>query len=416
MGRYGLVGEKLSHSFSPELHKQFGNDNYELIEVARDNIEAFFETHDFTAVNVTIPYKEIALKHCEADVSAREIGAVNTLVNRDGIVRGYNTDYLGFMYMLKRAEIELCGRKVAILGSGGTSKTVRYVCNILKADSVVVISRNAKTSDCVTYEDTEKYSDAQILINTTPVGMFPKVEECPVDITLFANLEAVVDVIYNPLRTELTAKAQKLGIKTTNGLPMLIAQGWYAEQLFMGKAIESQHDNVFCDEIEKCLSAVLNKNGNIVFIGMPGSGKTSVGKALADVLDRKFVDLDVLFSEHFGMSPEICINIYGQDDFRRKESEIVDIVSEYKGYVIATGGGCVKKSDNVRKLRRNGRIVFLDRALAELEIDGRPLSKGKGNLEKLYNERYGLYRAAMDIYVKVDASVSELADRIAQTI
>ena len=240
MSKYGLVGEKLGHSYSKELHEAFGLNGYELIEVPVDKIDGYFAKADFTGINVTIPYKQTAFKYCIADKVALEIGAVNTMVKRNGKVYGYNTDYLGFEYMLKRAGINLAGKKVVILGSGGTSKTARFVCKRAGASAIVVLTRNKVTDEeggvlFATYEQKELYSDAEAVINTTPVGMYPNINACPIDIGIFDRLEAVADVIYNPSETELLRAAADKGIKHTGGLPMLVAQGWYAERLFTGE-------------------------------------------------------------------------------------------------------------------------------------------------------------------------------------
>lgn len=234
MVKYGLVGEKLGHSFSVELHRKLGNSEYELLEIPRDKIDDFFAAAEFAALNVTIPYKEVAFKYCIPDDAASKIGAINTLVKNGDVVRGYNTDYLGCMYMLKRAGIDLKSRKVAILGSGGTSKTARYVCELMEANECVVVSRSGD----VTYADTDKYADAEVLINTTPVGMYPECDCTPVSLELFTNLKAVADVIYNPYETKLVKEARERGITATNGLSMLVAQGFYAEELFMDKKMD----------------------------------------------------------------------------------------------------------------------------------------------------------------------------------
>lgn len=304
MSRYGLIGEKLEHSYSKELHEAFGLRNYELMEIPSDEIDDYFTKAEFDGINVTIPYKQTAFRHCIADKVALEIGAVNTMVNRDGRVYGYNTDYLGFEYMLKRAGISLTDKKVAILGNGGTSRTARFVCKRAGAASVVVLSRKKITAadneeasdtdmseeenkekhpdkrDCcdngiisdngghcdngkipdsgsrvlfATYDQKEMYSDAEVIINTTPVGMYPNVNACPIDISVFDRLEAVVDVIYNPAETELLKAAGERGIKCTCGLPMLVAQGWYAERLFFGEALNENDDVSRIPEIENVI-------------------------------------------------------------------------------------------------------------------------------------------------------------------
>lgn len=385
---YGLVGEKLSHSFSKELHEAFDNAVYGLFEIPKDEIDSYFEEADFEALNVTIPYKEVALRHCIPDEAAGEIGAVNTIVKRDGKLYGYNTDYLGVEYMLKLSGISVSGKKVAVLGSGGTSKTVRYVCKRAKAAEIVTVSRNASEAGFVSYSQKAMYSDCDVLINTTPVGMFPNISDSPVSLDDFTNLEAVVDVVYNPLRTRLVYEARKRGIKAVNGLSMLVAQGFYAEELFKGH----KEDESF---VQAVLLNIIRRRENMVFIGMPGCGKTTSGRLTSEKTGRPFYDTDHEFEKTYGEKPGAYIEKYGEKAFRKLETEVIKNIAGMNGAVISTGGGSILDPGNVRLLKQNGRLIFIDRPLSQLSTEGRPLSQG-GKLEKLYEERRPLYLAAAD--------------------
>lgn len=423
--KYGLVGEKLGHSFSPLLHAQFANYEYGLIEVDQSAIDDFFAKADFGGVNVTIPYKEKALSYCEADDNAKAIGCVNTLVNDGGKVRGYNTDTFGFEYMTVRAQIDFGGRTVAILGSGGTSRTAAYTAARLGASQITVVSRNPKNMGLalacpvryVSYD--EKFDDCEILINTTPVGMYPAIEGKPVDISEnYVNLQAVIDVIYNPLTTRLAYSAKKRGVKATCGLPMLVAQGFFAAKLFKGESLGpdpvgalSQKDK---DRIEECLSYITETTGNIVLTGMPGSGKSTVGKLLAEKTGLKFVDTDELFEKENGISPSKCIKEKGEPAFRVLEKKAVMAAASKGGRVIATGGGVILDPDNIEMLSLNGTMIYLHRKLGELATADRPLSKGAENLKALYYARLPIYLESCDKKVIVGggalAVVKEILD------
>ncbi len=421
--RYGLVGEKLSHSFSPLLHKKFGRDDYSLIEVAKEDIDRFFERADFDAVNVTIPYKETAMKYCSCDDNARCIGCVNTLVKTCGVLRGYNTDTYGFEYMARRAGIDFKGEHVAILGSGGTSRTAAYTAARLGAGSVTVISRNPSdmgiTLPCsIQYrgygDDTDDYT---ILINTTPVGMFPGISEMPIDINNgYVNLKAVIDVIYNPLRTRLVQSAINRGLIATGGLSMLVAQGFFASKLFAGRSLSNDPvGNLEVREknrLEEVIGEISQKCGNIVLTGMPGSGKTTVGKILAKKLDLDFIDTDELFEKEYRITPAKCIRQMGEADFRALEKKIVLAASSKAGCVIATGGGVVLDDENMEMLSLNGKTVFINRKLSELATDNRPLSAGAENLKALYWKRLPVYLSHCDLTVNVSGDAKSVAKSI----
>ncbi|MBQ6575918.1 MAG: shikimate dehydrogenase, partial [Lachnospiraceae bacterium] len=394
--RFGLVGEKLGHSFSPLLHEKFGSYEYDLIEVSKDEIDSFFVRADFDGVNVTIPYKEKAIKHCIADSNAVSIGCVNTLVKDDaGKVYGYNTDTYGFEYMLKRSGVDVRGKKTVILGSGGTCRTAAYTVSRLGCGKVYVVSRHPKEMELgvtcpvhfVSYDEIP--SDCEILINTTPLGMYPEVDGMAIDISKsYVNLEAVVDVIYNPLNTCLILKAKECGITACGGLSMLVAQGFFASLLFTGKTFGKdpvgELTALQMQEIEDVISYIEEKQSNIVLTGMPGSGKSTVGRVVADTLGLEFVDTDEVFAQKHGISPGDFIRKEGEKKFRELESDAVRSVSLKGGRVIATGGGVVLDPVNIRMLRHNGKIVYIHGKLSGLATEGRPLSEGAENLKALY--------------------------------
>ena len=417
---YGLLGEKLGHSFSKILHAQMGNDDYELISVPKDQVDDYLEKADFDGINVTIPYKEIAMRYCEPDAIAKDIGCVNTLLKKQGKVYGYNTDCLGFAYLARHTGVSWTGKKVVILGSGGTSKTASYVAVKSGASEVVIVSRKM-ISDIhatgwrsrltySTYDRTEEWTDAQIIINTTPVGMYPANDGIPVDIDIFESPEAVLDVIYNPLNTGLVMEAKKRGIPAACGLSMLVAQGWYSEEIWKAGEkgvdesmldINSIPSKEFCEAIDRVTEVIYKQKRNIVLTGMPGSGKSTVGKRLSEALNREFVDTDELFKDKYSISAGDYITKYGVEAFREKESEVVKEAAKEGGRIIATGGGAVLRDDNRMALKANGFIVFLNREPKKLATDGRPLSQANGVM-KLYEERLPVYKAFMDIEIDVN--------------
>lgn len=415
---YGLIGEKLGHSFSPVIHKEFYIPEYGLMEIPKDEIDAFFEKADFNGANVTIPYKETAMKHCIPDETSKAIGCVNTLVKDADGLKGYNTDTLGFEYMVRRAGISFEGQEVVILGSGGTSKTACYTASKMGAKSIYLLSRSGKSYPIdvdaeltfLKYEDIDKAAGVTVLINTTPVGMYPNNYESPVELSSFPKLEAVVDVIYNPLVTPIVQEAKKRGMKTTNGLPMLVAQAYYAEQYFFHK--EPSFSDEDMEKINRTVSVIEKSKKNIVLIGMAGCGKTTVGKILAEKENLQFADTDELFKDKFGIPAGEYIEKYGEPAFRDSESEVVKEISTKQGFVIATGGGAILRQENVDALKQNGLLVFIDRQLKELSSEGRPLSKGSEKKKALYYKRLPIYTAISDAKIFVDADAATIAERI----
>ncbi len=420
--RYGLIGEKLGHSFSQTIHEQFGNPEYGILEIPRDRIEEYLREADFEGINVTIPYKETALRFCEPSETASAIGCVNTLVKKEGKVYGHNTDTHGFSYMLTRSGIDLGGKKVLILGSGGTSKTACYTALTKGASSVTVVSRSAKSYgigtegnlDFITYEELKDHRDAQILINTTPVGMFPDNDGMPADPAEFPNLSGVVDVVYNPLTTKLVRKAQKLGIPATNGLSMLVGQAWYAERLFFGRDTEPGEEDL--KDLERVIHRVKMEKSSYILIGMPGCGKSTVGAMLSKKFDRDFIDTDVMFREENGVGAGEYIEEFGEEAFREKEAEVVRRAASRSGIVIATGGGAILREENVDALKSNGLLIYLHRELKDLASEGRPLSQNDEKRKALYYKRLPIYLKLQDMTVRVSDYENKTVTRVIKKI
>lgn len=406
MINYGLCGRTLKHSYSKIIHQYLGNNEYRLLSLEKDELYELFESKNFKAVNVTIPYKTDAYNLCDVvSDEAKMIGSVNTVVNKDGKLHGYNTDYYGFVYMINRAGITLKDKKVVILGTGGTSLTAQAVCRGEGAKETIVVSRRGENN----YDNIEIHSDAQVLINTTPVGMYPDNGRIPVHLDAFKNLSGVVDVIYNPNRTALVIEAEKRGIPCTTGLPMLVAQAVRAHEYFFDTKLD---DNTIEDVYYKCLMKTLN----VVFIGMPGCGKTSVGKEYASLVGRSFLDTDA-FIENAGMSIPDIFEKYGEETFREKETQAIKMLCAMSEKVIATGGGAVKNPFNVELMKQNGIPVYLKRDLSKLAIDGRPLSAGGDEkIKQLYEERRTLYENAADITIETREDIADCARRLKEEI
>ncbi len=392
--KYGLIASRVGHSFSAEIHKQLFGYDYELKAIAEADLKTFLTEKEFSAINVTIPYKESVIPFLDyIHPVAESIGAVNTIVNREGKLYGYNTDAGGLTALIQTNGISLKDKKVLILGSGGTSKTALYVSNKLGAKSIFRVSRKGN-GDCITYETAiSNHSDAEVIINTTPCGMFPETDVTPIDINAFPNLSAVVDVIYNPLRTKLVCQGQKKNIKAVGGLYMLVAQAALAAELFVDKRVEES-------KIKEVYRQILKCKENVVLIGMPGCGKTSAGKILAEKLGAKFFDTDEKITEHTGKTPSEIINSSGEQAFRDIEFEVIEELSQANGCVISTGGGAVLREENLENLRKNGRIYFINRPLEDIKTsDDRPLSSNREMLKKRFDERYDIYCNSADVII-----------------
>lgn len=398
--RCGLIGKKLGHSFSRPIHNAMADYPFELYELAPEEVGSFVTDGDLDAFCVTIPYKKDVMPFLdEISKEALDIGAVNVVVRRDGKLYGYNTDYFGFDYMVKRSGVEVEGKKAIVFGRGGASATI---CTLLRDRGIGELVTFGSTDN--TPENIAKHSDAQIIVNATPVGMYPNNCASPADLSLFPDCEAVFDLIYNPSKTALMIDAEKRGIVTVGGLSMLVAQAARAFEHFTGDDYEE-------GIIEQVVARITAEAANLILIGMPGCGKSSVGKIIADKLGRELLDSDEEFERMHGITPADAINTLGEEKFRLMETETLALISKQSGKVIATGGGVVTQERNYPLLHQNGVIVFLERELQNLATDGRPLSQ-RGSLEALYAKRAGLYRAFADITVK-STEVEELtADAI----
>ena len=403
--KYGLIGEKMGHSFSKEIHNKLLDYDYELKEIEPEDLEKFITDKDFSAINETIPYKEMFIPYLDfVSDTAKKIGAVNTIVNKNGKLYGYNTDFFGLKSLILKSGIDLSGKKVLILGSGGTSKTAYAVAQNLNAREIYKVSRK-KIEGYITYKEIKNHTDTEIIINTTPSGMYPNIENSPLDLRDFTNLQGVVDVIYNPLQTKLVNSAKQKGIKAVCGLYMLVAQAVYAAEKFTEKEVpQSKIDEIF--------QIIFKSNQNIVLVGMAGCGKTTVGKKLAEELNLKFIDTDEEIVKKYGVITDI-FKTKGEKVFRDYESEVVREVSTLQGYIIATGGGVVLRQENTDLLKLNGKVYFLDRPLNKLvATDDRPLSSNRNDLEKRFYERYDTYLNCCDVRIVSDGEVEDTLNSI----
>ena len=398
---YGLLGERLGHSFSPQIHRDLAGYDYQLLPTPPEAVEDLFARRAFQGLNVTIPYKRTVMPLCdEIDPRAAVIGAVNTVVNRNGRLTGYNTDIDGFLYMARRAGVDMAGKKFVILGSGGTSRTARAAAGELGAREIITVSRHGEDN----YQNLSRHADAQVLVNTTPVGMYPNWGQSPVSLESFPALEGVLDVVYNPLRTALLLQAEERGLPCSCGLPMLVAQAKRAAELFTGQNIDDSR-------AEAVLHGLRGQLTNIVLIGMPGCGKTTVGRALAGKLGRTFVDLDEEIVRRAGMSiPEIFAR-EGEAGFRERESALVREFGERTGLVVSTGGGVVTRRENYIPLKQNGLLLHLRRDPAALPTDGRPLSQATAP-EELWRRRAPLYAAFADGEIDNNGTLARTLEQI----
>lgn len=405
---YGLLGEHLGHSFSPRIHARLGNPAYRLHELQADELQAFVRREDLGGVNVTIPYKQDVLPFVdECSPAVQAIGAANTLYRRDGKLLAENTDVLGFLYMVKQSGIPIAGKKVLVLGNGGASKAVVEGLRQLEAGEVLIVSRQGGDLPLVSYDALTDHEDADVLVNTTPVGMYPHNLETPVDLSRFPNLSGVLDIIYNPLRTGLLLQAEALGIPCANGLSMLVAQAVRAHECFFDTKVD---DAVIADLTEELTRDVTN----IVLIGMPGSGKSSVAKLLAEQTGREVLELDSAIEEAAGKPIPRIFAEDGEAVFRDLESECIAKAGALSGKVLSLGGGAVTKERNYLPLRQNGRIYCLKRDLSLLPMDGRPLSKDLETLKKMEAERAPLYERFADVFVDNDTTLEDAAEKILQ--
>ena len=406
MLRCGLLGRTLGHSYSPAIHAELGDYEYKLYEKEPQELAAFLQSGEFDALNVTIPYKKDVMAYCAAlSPAARRIGSVNTLVRRkDGTLYGDNTDADGFAYMVKTSGVGVAGKKALVFGSGGASVTACDVLKTLGASSVTVISRSGPDN----YENLDRHADAEILVNTTPVGMYPKNGASPVDLTEFPNCCGVFDVVYNPARTALLLQAEKLGVRHAGGLPMLVAQARRASELFTGSQIADA-------EIVRIERKLAREMQNIVLVGMPGCGKSVVGAALAKRLGRPLLDSDALVTQTTQTPIPEFFRMQGEGAFRALETQALRELGKRSGAVIATGGGSVLREENYDLLHQNGVIVWLRRELSALPIDGRPVSQSVA-LDELYRTREPRYRRFADCIVDNCGSVDDAVNKIMEAL
>ncbi len=405
---YGIIGEHLPHSFSKEIHEQLADYTYELHELRPQEVEGFLRRRDFKAVNVTIPYKQAVIPGLDVvDERAAAIGAVNTVVNRGGRLYGYNTDYDGLRALISRQGLDYTGATVLVLGTGGTSKTAARLAKDLGAGTVLRVSRQGSGGDVIGYEQARTgYAGADFLINTTPVGMYPRTESAPLDLTPFTALRGVTDVVYNPLRTRLVQAAMDRGIPASGGLYMLVAQAVAAVEHFL-QAPQSP------DVAERIFLPLLRSKTNIVLTGMPGCGKSAVGRILTKELGRELLDTDAVVTEMTGLTPAQLIEERGEPAFRDVEGQAVADCAKRTGCIIATGGGAVLRPENIAALRQNGTIFFRDRDLEDIKPSGdRPLSKDREALRRRYEERYGIYCVTADHIIRHTSTAAAAAAAI----
>ena len=406
--KYGLIGEKLGHCFSKIIHEKIADYTYELKEISKENLDSFMREKDFSCINVTIPYKEDVIPYLYyLDSAAKAMGAVNTIVNRDGKLYGYNTDFYGMKLMIEKNGFDLKDSKVLILGSGGTAKTSKAVAENLGAREIITVSRSGE----VNYNNvTELHKDADFIINTTPCGMYPNNDTYAIDPALFPSLKGIIDAVYNPLKTTIVSMGEDLGVKGITGLYMLIAQAVLASEKFMDKSLDVEK---ISDEI---YAELLKEKQNIILIGMPGSGKSTIGKALAEKLGRDFIDTDDVITEKHGIISDIFAT-KGEKYFRDIETEAVKETAKKGGIVIATGGGAILRKENVRALRQNGIIFFLNRPLDDIiPTSDRPLSSDIESLRKRFEERYPIYKATGDFEIAIVGKVENAVNRILECL
>ena len=401
--KFGLLGRTLGHSFSPRIHSALGNTNYELFEREPSQLQEFFADPELQGINITIPYKVNALEACDVvDPRAERIGCVNTMVRKDGKWHGYNTDYDGFVFTLQHANIDVSGQECIILGDGASSATVHVALEDLGAKNIVHLSR--KTAPF--YGDAPNYYEtAQIIINCTPIGMYPHNPANLIDITQFSKLEGVVDLIYNPRRTILLLQAEMLEIPHCDGLPFLVAQGVEAANHFQGESFGTK-------EIEQILRDMRREKENIILIGMPGVGKTTVGKALGEAMGRTCVDVDQELEKEIG-DISTYITEQGKPAFREKEAEMIAKLGTQTGLIISTGGGCVTVPKNYAHLRQNGRIYQLTQPVENLSTSGRVLSSGGiERLRELEATRTPMYESFAQCIVEHNRNAPETVSAI----
>ena len=401
--KFGLIGQNIGISLSPAIHSGFFDYDYELFELNETAVIEKLRRRDFDGLNVTIPYKKTVMPYLDiVDEKAKEIGSVNTIVNKNGTLYGYNTDYFGFLKTLEKTDFNPENKKALVLGSGGASLSIRQALADLGAKEVITISRKGENN----YGNISKHSDAAVIVNTTPVGKYPNNGEKPLSIDGFEKLEAVIDINYNPVKSALLIDAEKRSIKVSGGLTMLVYQAKKSAELFTGESVPDE-------KCEKILKELLFGMTNIVFTGMPSCGKSTVGRIVAEKLGREFLDTDEMIEKTNGISPSEIITTKGEKHFRDLETAEVKNAAKNTGVVIAVGGGAVLREENVDALKQNGILVYLDRPLDELISDDRPLST---DIKKLFEERKDFYEKSADIKIKSQPTAEKTAEKVIEKI
>ena len=396
----GLLGRTLGHSYSPHIHGLLAEYEYKLFEKEPEEVEDFLRSGEFSGINVTVPYKKAVIPFLdELTNTAARLGAVNTVVNRNGRLIGHNTDFFGFQTMLQASGLDVTGKKVLVLGSGGASNTAVAVLKDAGAE-VIIISRSGENN----YGNLDRHTDVSVIVNTTPVGMYPNVGVSPVDLSLFPRLEGVLDVVYNPARTQLLLDAESRGMVAMNGLLMLVAQAKEAAEWFSNSSISD-------GKIEEIHQILRRKMENTVLIGMPGCGKSTIGRLLAEKSGKRFADADEKIVELAGKPIPDIFAQDGEEVFRDWETKALTQLGKQSGLVIATGGGCVTKGRNYPLLRQNGTIIWLKRDIALLPTDGRPLSQN-GKMEEMYRLRRPLYEQFADISIENNEPLEQVLKSI----
>ena len=403
--KFGLLGRKLGHSWSPQIHSMLADYEYKLYEVEPEDLDGFLRTTDLAGMNVTIPYKKDVVPYCVSlSHAAERIGSVNTLVRTPDGWRGDNTDYAGFRHIVKSSGVDIAGRKTLVFGTGGASLSVIAALEDMGAGPIVNVSRTGENN----YGNLDRHRDAQVLVNTTPLGMFPDTGRAPVSVADFPACRAVFDVIYNPQRTAFLMEAERLGIPCAGGLGMLVAQAKASAEQFAGHPIPD-------GKVDEIMSTLSRQMSNIVLIGMPGCGKSTVGRALSRALGRPLLDADRQIERESKMPIPVIFDHEGEAGFRKRETEVLAELGKGSGAVLATGGGCVTRPENYPLLHQNGYIVWLKRDLSKLPSDGRPLSQ-KNSAQTLYEQRKDKYAAFADLVVDNDGPLDDTISQILEAL
>ena len=406
--KLGLIGKTLGHSWSWQIHDMLIHEHYQNWELSEDEVIPFLEKKDFTGINVTIPYKEKVMTVLdEISPTAEKIGAVNCIINRDGRLYGYNTDCDGFMELVQTAGMHMEGKHAAVLGSGGAAKAV--MAGVSQLGGIPVMVSRHPHDDMISYQQMYAMQNRfSFLVNATPVGMFPHMDETPADLDVFEHLEGVVDVVANPLRTKLCFQASCKGIPSTGGLGMLVYQAAAADALFTGQKVPQER-------IDACLGTLLKERRNIVLIGMPTSGKSSVAQMLGKQSGQQVYDMDTLLEQQLGTSIRTCFETHGEAYFSAKETRLARELANKEGVIISCGGGIIKNPENMKALSQHGVVVWLQRNSLFPSSD-RPLSADEASLKKLYEQRRGLYEMYSDIQVENNGTLEDTAEQILKKI